>query len=295
MRHVPSRVVAIVNPETRRNAKRIVEILRASAPREVTLDIHLTTFAGHAGPLAREHAEGADLLVAVGGDGTVGEVAGVCHEMGIPLGIVPAGSTNIIARELRIPTNAQAAARLLFTSATIRRIDAGVCDGKIFLHMAGCGIDSLLFELSRPALKRKVGWIAYVPAAIAAMRRPRSRYTVRSAERSIESVESPLVLIANGPSIVAPRFQLDRGIVLDDGWLDVFVVTATTPMGFARVLASMAMRKLSTSSHVDTWKTRRVEIDAEPAIALELDGDVSARTPVTLEIAPGAVEVVVPA
>ncbi|MDQ3655452.1 MAG: diacylglycerol kinase family lipid kinase [Chloroflexota bacterium] len=290
----PSRAVAIINPSTRGNVARIEELLRIAAPATTQLDIYPTGYAGHAGELAREHAASADLLIAVGGDGTVAEVAGAAREAKIPVGIIPGGSTNITARELGIPTNAYLAARLLFENHAIRTIDAGVCGDRIFLHMAGAGVDSLLFDLASPALKRKLGWIAYLPAAIEALHRPLSRFTIRSAEMRIDSVRSPLVLVANGPSIIAPMLQLDTRIRSDDGNLDVFVVKAIRPDELARVLARMALRQLSGSPFVTAFTTKDVEISAEPAIATQLDGDVFGATPVRFTIDPGSVRIVVP-
>ncbi|MBA2470039.1 MAG: NAD(+)/NADH kinase [Chloroflexia bacterium] len=289
-----SRAVAIVNPATRGKVSRIAELLRAAAPPDTRLDIYPTGYAGHAAELARLHAASADLLIAVGGDGTVAEVAGAARAAKIPIGIIPGGSTNITARELGIPTNTFLAARLLFEDHTIRTIDAGISGDRVFLHMAGAGMDSLLFDLANPALKRKVGWMAYLPAAFEALRRPLSSFTIRSEEMSIERVRSPLVLVANGPSIIAPVLQLDTRIRSDDGYLDVLVVTATRPAELARVLARMAMRRMSGSPFVQAFKTREVEIAAEPEIAIQLDGDVFGTTPARFTIDPGSVRIVVP-
>ncbi len=291
---MPSRAVAIINPSTRGNMARIAELLRAAAPDSTRLEIYPTGYPGHAGELARLHAPHADLLVAVGGDGTVAEVAGAARESRIPIGIIPGGSTNITARELGIPTNAFHASRLLFENHTIRTIDAGICGDRIFLHMAGAGVDSQLFDLASPALKRKIGWIAYLPAAIEALRRPLSRFTIHSREMRLDDVSSPMVLVANGPSIIAPMLQLDSRIRADDGYLDVLVVTATRPDELARVLARMALRQMGGSPFVTAFTTKDVAISAEPEIATQLDGDVFGRTPVRFTIDPGSVRIVVP-
>jgi diacylglycerol kinase family enzyme len=294
MSSTPSRAVAIINPSTRGNVSRIESLLRTAAPASTRLEIFPTGYPGHAGELARVHASSADLLIAVGGDGTVAEVAGAAREAGIPVGIVPGGSTNITARELGIPTNTHQATRLLFEDHTVRTIDAGVCGDRIFLHMAGAGVDSLLFDLANPALKRKVGWAAYLPAAAAALRRPLSRFTIRSDEMTIVDVASPLVLVANGASIIAPQLKLDGRIRPDDGQLDVLIVTATRPVELARVLGRMAMRQMSGSPFVTAFATRDVEVLAEPVIATQLDGDVCGATPVRFTIDPGSVRIVVP-
>ncbi len=290
----PSRAVAIVNPATRGNVARIVELLTLAAPRSTLLEVHETEHAGHAREIARVHAPGADLLIAVGGDGTVAEVAGVARETGIAVGIVPGGSTNIIARELGIPTNLYRATRLLFGDHAVRTIDAGLCGDRTFLHMAGAGIDSLLFDLTDPVLKQRVGWMAYLPAAVKALRRPLSTFTVRAEECCLEGVRSPLVLVANGPSIIAPRLQLDTRIRFDDGRLDVLVVTATRPLELARVLARIATRQMMNSPFVTSFTTASVEIVAEPEIAVQLDGDAVLTTPVRFTVDPGSVRIVTP-
>lgn len=290
-----SRAVAIINPSTRGNVRRITELLRAAAPHDVRLDIYPTGYAGHAGELAREHAGHTDMLIAVGGDGTVAEVAGVAREASIPVGIIPGGSTNITARELGIPTNTHLAARLLFEPHAVRTIDAGLSGGRVFLHMAGAGVDSLLFDLADPGLKRKVGWVAYLPAALAALRRPLSRFTIRSSEMEMRDVPSPVVLVANGPSIVAPLFKLDTRIRHDDGRLDVLVVTATRPDQLARLLARMALHQMGDSPFVTAFSTTDVEIEADPPIATQFDGDVSGTTPARFTIDPFSVKIIVPA
>lgn len=294
MSTAPSRAVAIINPSTRGNVARIGELLQVAAPASTRLNIYQTGYAGHAGELARQHAPSADLLIAVGGDGTVAEVAGAARGTMIPVGIIPGGSTNITAREMGIPTNIHLAARLLFENHSIRTIDAGVCGDRIFLHMAGAGVDSLLFDLASAALKRKLGWIAYLPAAIEALRRPLSRFTIQSDEMQIERVRSPMVLVANGSSIIAPMLQLDTRIRPDDGNLDVFVVTATRPDELARVFARMALRQMSGSPFVTAFTTRDVEISADPQIAAQLDGDVFGTTPMRFTIDPGSIRIVVP-
>jgi YegS/Rv2252/BmrU family lipid kinase len=294
MPDIPRRAVAIINPATRGDVKRITDFLNLSAPRETTIETFVTERASHARELAMQHGQGADLLIAVGGDGTVGEVASAAIAHGVTMGIVPGGSTNIVAKDLGIPTNAHEASRLLFGAHQLRTIDAGVHGEHVFLHMAGAGLDSQLFDLADPAMKRKVGWMAYLPAAFKAFRRPMSRFTVRSEEMLLEGVRSPMVLVANGASVITPQLQLDSRIRYDDGLLDVIVVTATSPVELARVVGSMAMRKAFDSPFVTTFTTRDVLIEAEPDIAVQLDGDVVGKTPVRFTVLPEAITIVVP-
>ncbi len=290
----PSRAVAIVNPATRRKSDRIIDLLRILAPPSTSLEICLTENPAHAGLLARAHGRDADMLIAVGGDGTVGEVAGAAAELGVDLGIIPAGSTNIVARELGIPNNAFEAIQLLFGAHTRTTVDAGICGDRMFLHMAGAGVDSLMFDLADPALKRKVGWLAYVPAAIKALSRPLARYTVCAEECELVDVQSPMVLVANGASVIAPSIILDKHIAFDDGQLDVLVVRATRPHELARVMARMSTRRMGASPLVTHFTTKAVEISSNPPMAIQIDGDVMGTTPAAFRIVPAAVNIVTP-
>lgn len=289
-----SQVVVVVNPATRRSPEKIVAALREFAPTDLALEVFETTHQGHASELVRQHAVGADLVIAVGGDGTVGEVAGAARDLGIDFGIMPAGSTNIVARELGIPTDPARAAQVIFGPHERIWLDAGICNGRLFLHMVGAGVDSLMFELTNPQMKRKIGWMAYVPAAVQALSRPSARYTISSPEKSLVDVPSPLVLVANGGSVIAPSISIDRRIRVDDGLLDVFVVTATRPDHLARVIASMITRQMAESPFVEHFTVREVSIDSEPAMSVQIDGDVVGTMPVSVNIQPGTVRVVVP-
>jgi diacylglycerol kinase (ATP) len=287
------RVVAIVNPATRRNPEPIIELLRAMAPAGVELDVRQTVSAGTTTAVAREALAGADLIVAVGGDGTVAAVASALDGADVPLGIVPAGSTNIIARELGIPTRARDAVGLLYGDHCLRSLDMGRCGDQSFLHMAGAGFDSRLFAATNPALKRRIGWLAYLSAGARNLTQPSIRFTIQADDARLE-VTSPLVLVANGGSIIAPGLTLYPGIRKDDGLLDVLVFTPRGPFQIARTLGRGVTRGLARSPFVLRLPARRVEITTDPPVPIQLDGDVASNTPALFTIQPGAIRVVVP-
>ena len=290
----PSRhVVAIVNPATRRNAQRIVVELRRQAPAGVELDIRLTPAARSATAIAREALPGADLVVAVGGDGTVSEVATALRGTGVPLGIVPAGSTNIVARDLGIPPHLPAAVSTLFGPHHRIPLDVGLCGEHAFLHMAGAGIDSRLFEATNSSLKRRIGWLAYLPPAAHELLGSAARFEVAT-DDDVHEVTSPLVLVANGGSIITPRLTLYPGFRKDDGYLDVLIFTASSPAQIFRTLGRLATRHLDLSPFVLHRRARRVVLSATPGLPIQLDGDVVTRTPATFTVDPAAIEVVVP-
>ena len=288
-----TKIVAIVNPATRRKPEPILHLLRSMAPPGTIVEIYLTRGAGTTTDVARAALDGASMMVAVGGDGTVAAVASAIDGSGVPLAIIPAGSTNIIARELRIPTGARAAIELIYGEHAHQNLDLGVCGDQRFLHMAGAGFDSRLFAATNPKLKRRAGWLAYLPAGARNLVKPPANFTIRADNTTIEVV-SPLVIVANGGSVIAPGLTLYPGISKDDGLLDVLVFTQKGPIQVLRTLGRAATRGLADSPFVLRIAARRVELSSDPPIPIQLDGDVVTTTPAIFEIRPKAIHVVTP-
>jgi len=287
------RVLVVANPSTRADVESIFNLLRETAPPGIKLDLRVTKAAGHATDIVEKRAPGAAMVIAVGGDGTVAEVVRHLDHGRIPLGIIPAGSTNIVARELGLPTELRKAAELIWGKHRRRRIDAGSANGEIFLHMAGCGFDSRFFDLTDSELKRKVGWIAYLPAAVKALQEPPTSYHLRTEKKEFHVV-SPLVLVANGGSIISPWLKLHRKIRNDDGWLNVLVITATTPNELARTIGRLATLQLERSPYLLHLKVKELDVRTETPMPVELDGDVVTTTPVDFRILPREVMIICP-
>lgn len=289
----PRRIGVVVNPATRQGAPQLIQLLRRAAPLGVELEVLPTTEAGAGIALARDLATRADLVVAAGGDGTVADVATGILDSGTPLAIVPGGSTNITARELGIPGNPKQAVELLFGNHQLRAMDVGRCGDRCFLHMAGAGLDSRFFAGADRRLKRRVGWLAYLPPAALALRMPPALISVQADDRTVTAL-SPLVVIANGGSIITPALRLDHAISTDDGWLDILLFTAAKPIPMARTLGRLATLRLSESPDLWKAKAKRIQLTAEPDLPVQIDGDVVGHTPATFSISPSAIQVVTP-
>jgi diacylglycerol kinase family enzyme len=209
------------------------------------------------------------------------------------LGIVPAGSTNIIARSLGIPAQPAAALALLGGAYQLRAVDVGRSGGRSFIHIAGAGFDAALFGAASPVWKRRLGWIAYLPAALAALHLPPSLVQI-TVDGEIFEARSPLVLIANGGSAVAPDFQIYPGVSVDDGWLDILVFTTLTASQFVATLGYAARQRLDRSPHVLHRRGQTVSLQAEPPLPVQLDGDPRGTTPRQFSIVPLGLRIVTP-
>jgi diacylglycerol kinase (ATP) len=182
---------------------------------------------------------------------------------------------------------------LICGSYWLRSIDIGRSDDRSFVHMAGAGFDAALFSATSPVLKRRMGWFAYIPAAVAALRLPPSNVRITADGAALEA-RSSLVLIANGGSAIAPQCQIYPGITVDDGWLDVIVFTPSTPAQIAATLGHAGKQQLDRSPYVAHTRAQIVKIDATPPLPVELDGDPRGTTPRQFSIVPSGLQVVTP-
>jgi YegS/Rv2252/BmrU family lipid kinase len=284
---------AIISSGSRLGAPAIARSLASSLGDLVCLELIVVGSSSEATAAARAVSSTAGIVVAVGGDGTVSDVATGILGSGAVLGIIPAGSTNITARSLGIPANPRGAIAVLAGPSKLRRVDVGMSEDRCFLHIAGAGFDAEIFRSASPVWKRRLGWMAYLPAAAAALRLAPSLVSVTADDWSTE-VRSPLVLVANGGAAIAPGFKLHPEISVDDGWLDVLIFTATTPAQVAATLGHAGSLRLDRSPHVTWRRAKRVQVHADPPLAVELDGDPRGWTPRQFQLLPAAIEVATP-
>ena len=258
------RLAAIISGTSRISPEQIVASLTRNGD-DVDLEIRVANSSSEATLAANQAAQTAEVVIAVGGDGTVSDVATGIFGSSAALGIVPAGSTNIAARSLGIPSQPAAALALLGGSHRLRAIDIGRSEDRSFIHIAGAGFDAEIFKGASPVWKRRLGWFAYLPAAVTALRLPPSDVRI-TADGAVFEARSPLVLIANGASAIAPQFRIYPGITVDDGWLDVLIFTSSTPTQIARTLGFAGTQQLDRSPHVLHRRTRTVGIEAMPPL-----------------------------
>ncbi len=284
--------IAFVNPSTRGNANHLLANMHRAAPADAMIVVHETTV-DRIDPRILPDDGDLEAVIAVGGDGTVADVATAIGDRDIPLAIIPGGSTNIIARGLGISSDPRKAAALIFGAHKIRAIDVGICGEKRFLHMAGAGFDSRLFLATNRGLKRRMGWLAYLPGAARSVAMPPARFTI-TVDGNVIELMSPLVLIANGAAIIHPRLEIYPHINNDDGLLDVVIFSATDSRGVFRSVMGFATRSMPKSRDVMRLQGRNITLAAEPAMPVQLDGDVMGETPACFSIAARPLKIVTP-
>ncbi len=192
----------------------------------------------------RALARGATLVVAAGGDGTVRAVAEALRDTDASLGILPSGTGNLLARNLNLPlTDLDEACTIAFAGDD-RAIDIGLAaitraDGEnaehAFLVMAGLGIDAAMMAKTRPALKRRFGWLAYVDAGFRALpETSKVRLGIALDGDEERSAHVSTILVANCGSLPG-AIELIPDAILDDGKLDIALIQPKTVLGWLAV------------------------------------------------------------
>jgi len=253
----------------------------------------------------RKHARravkrGCDVVVAVGGDGAVNQVATVLTETPVALGIIPTGTGNLLAGNLGIPRRPERAAATIL-SGTRRRIDVGqaTVGGKSYCVTVACGVgfDADVMDATRRRSKRRWGKLAYFASAIATSGRIRNVAHEITLDGVTTQTTAAQVIVANFGRMMAglsPR----RPVLPDDGLLEVIVVRASGPVT-ALPAAWEALRQTdlgdSSGGHAFRAQARKVRLETVLPILVEIDGNVVGRTPVEVSILPAALTIIVPA
>ena len=292
-RHIV-KVVAIINPisgagadpDVAEHRRRLLagELER----RRMTAAIHLTTHAGHARALAHTAvADGAELVVAWGGDGTVNEAGAALMGSGVPLGVVPAGSGNGLAAALGSPREPGAAiARAL--DGPPRRIDAGTIGGRPFFNIAGIGVDARVAALFNVRAKGTRGHWPYLLLGLQQAWQYRgSAYDIELDGRTAR-VHALLIAFANGGEY-GNGFRLSADARLDDGLLDAVVVEDRGLVARFWHARHLVRGTVDRAPRVTARRVRRAVVTAAGPLAYHVDGEPGlSESPVEILVHPGA-------
>jgi diacylglycerol kinase family enzyme/membrane-associated phospholipid phosphatase len=243
-------------------------------------------------------AAGADMVVAAGGDGTVRVVCAEMAGTGIPLGIVPMGTGNLLARNLGIPLTADAALETALRGQD-RAIDVVAVEGDSldktrFVVMAGLGLDAAIMAGAPDALKAKIGWTAYVVAGARHLRYPAVRVDI-----SVDGAEpvrrrARTVVIGNVGSLQA-GIPLLPDALIDDGQIDVVVIAPRRLFGWVGLALRIFSRGKRVDERLDRYTGKSVVLTTPNATPRQLDGDtVGSGKELRATIEPGLLLVRVP-
>src|SRR4051812_5390798 len=221
-------------------------------------------------------AAGAQVVVAAGGDGTVRVVCAEMAGTGIPVGILPAGTGNLLARNLGVSLSQDAAMDTVLNGQD-RAIDTVLIDGDDleptrFVVMAGVGLDAAIMAEATESLKHRIGWPAYVIAGARQLRYPALRIDISVDGGEPVRRRARTVVIGNVGSLQA-GIPLLPDAEIDDGLLDVVIIAPRRVFGWIPVLARVLTRRRTVDDRLDRYTGREVELVAAHSTPRQLDGD----------------------
>lgn len=299
----------IVNPASGHDEPILNVINDVCRKLEVTWTIHVTQAAGDATEMARAAlADGADLVISYGGDGTVMEVINGLVGAEVPLGILPGGTGNAVAIELAVPDTLAEALEMALTSTARRHMDLGRVGDRYFILRLFTGIGE--DQVASREMKDSYGLLAYPISAFHFLREETDvPYRLVLDGQPVEA-EGLICYVDNVGSLGGLRpidilepMRIDNDaetgretykadVDPSDGLLDVILISRNTQqlVAFASYLLNIGEAK----QHINYWQVKKVRIEADPPQPAWIDGEPFGETPVEIEVVPAAVNVIVP-
>lgn len=284
----------IINPASGQPQPILNQINAVFYPAGVQWDVSLTQKSGDATRYARQAiADGAEIVGAYGGDGTVMEVAQAVQGGDIPMAILPGGTANLMSVELGIPKDLTEAAQIMVDpDSVVRRVDMGQVGEQRFMLRVGIGFAGEKVKLADRELKDKWGILAYSIAGLKALETtPVAHYRI-TVDGVVYETDGKTCLIDNAGNMGMQGVTPSKSINISDGLLDVIVVHNASVGSWIALGRSMHGREKQGA--VKHWQGREIKIECDPPQTVQGDGEIWDPTPVSAKVLPGVLPVLVP-
>ena len=265
---------------------------------EIDLDIRYTTEEMDGDEIASEAiAQGASIIIASGGDGTLSAAAGALVGTNIPMGVISRGTANAFASALEIPDTIEAACETILGGAT-RVVDAARCNGLPMVLLAGIGFEAETIQKADRQAKNRFGVLAYVMSGIKQLRELETFEAEIETEDKVITVTAGAVTVANAAPPTSVLAQGPDGVIFDDGLLDITVVAPMSRAGAIAASYHLLQTALNESAterdDVGYLRAKRVIVRTNPPQKVVLDGEIIGTTPIDVECVPGGLTIFVP-
>ena len=289
------RMAIIVNPKAGTNLQKNIEsaVETHLNHKRFIYGLWLSEYPGHGFELAKKAVdEGYDIVVAVGGDGSINEIAPALIGTEVALGIIPAGSGNGLAMHLGYGREIARAIKKL-NNAEARLIDIGMMNDRPFINVAGIGFDGLVSNLMKGSSQR--GFVPYFLKSLEAGLTYTPRECRIELDDKVITEKCFVVAIANGP-MYGYNVQIAPDAKLDDGFFEVVILKDVPKWQFFAAVPSTLNGKIYEADFVEHYTTHRVVIHADEPLHVHVDGEgLKMETTLTFEIMPKALNILVPA
>ena len=265
---------------------------------EFDLDVQFTTEEVNGGELARRAViNKVEAVIASGGDGTVSAVAEALIQSDIPLGIIARGTANAFANALEIPDTIEAACQVIVDGGT-QTVDAGICNGKPMILLAGIGFEAETVEDADRQTKNRFGMLAYVLSGLKQLKDFEKFATTIETDDKIIKIDANAITIANAAPPTSILAHGTAGVIYDDGLLDVTIITPESRAGAIAIsyhlLQTTNNDEAAERGDVGYLRTKKVKVTTDPPQKVVLDGEIIGKTPVEVECIPHGLTVFAP-
>ncbi len=241
-------------------------------------------------------ANGVNLVVAAGGDGTVSEVASALVGTNVPLGIIPVGTGNALARNLGIPMAVEDALKLLLGPNRSIMLDALAFHNRYYLLNVGVGLSASMIKATPREQKRRFGYLAYIwnfLAQISGLRLRQFRLNIDGKQHRIWASE---LMVVNSSIVGLGELKAFAEINADDGKVEILAIRAPTIFGLIRFAMSYIIlgNRQRGPGYITYTAANSISIHSRRSEVVQADGEIVGRTPIDIQVHPAAVEIIIP-
>jgi diacylglycerol kinase (ATP) len=286
------RALLIVNRNCRQGNSDLSAIIAALAEQGIEVEAEYPESIEHSASLIRGRGAELDLIILGGGDGTLRSAIEPVLKSGRPLGVLPLGTANDLARSLGVPQDPVAAARAI-AGGIEHRIDLGRVNGHYFFNASNIGLGVGVTRALSYALKQRWGPLSYARALWVAARQARTFSARIVCDGQEHHVRSMQITVGNG-RFYGGGMTVHAEAALDDQQLDVYSLQPQSLWRLGRLLPALRWGTYEGNEQVDTFQGRRVEIHTSRPRRISADGELVSRTPADYEVIPAALTIMVP-
>ena len=288
---MPRRALMLVNPHARRGPEALRVVDRLAAGGLAVAVEHFAAPAEAAADVVRRAGE-FDLVIVAGGDGTVAGAAAGIRETGLPMGVLPLGTANDLARTLSIPLELNAAADVIVAGKT-ERIDLGEVNGHPFFNVASLGLSAEVAQKLSREDKRRFGPLAYALRALQVLLTARPfEAEIRVRERRLR-VRTLQIAVGNGRHYGGGQVVHEHASIVD-GHLDLYSLDPGAVWKLALMFDRFRRGRHGVWAEVRTEKCFEFDVTTRRPRPVNADGDIVTETPAHFRVRPAAIEVFVP-
>jgi diacylglycerol kinase (ATP) len=289
---MPQRALLIVNAKSRSGAANLEASVEALTSHGIEPVHRECARRDDLSPMIVEHAREVDMVVVGGGDGTMNAAALGVIETGLPLGVLPLGTANDLARTLGIPFDLNQAVDVIVAGRT-RKIDLGLVNGQPFFNVASLGLAAELAQKLTGDIKRRYGRLGYALVAMRVLSRARPFSAVISSETESVRVKTLQIAVGNGRYYGGGN-AVEKDAAIDDEHLDLYSLELQRAWKLAFMARSFRVGAHGAWREVRAVRAQEFDIRTRKPKPINADGEIVTHTPAHFSIRPGAVTVFAP-